>query len=118
MVIILSIDRGHCFDSMGRATPRVDEERKIGYNISLARIYFDCIDIIRVDVFFASIFLLSIYKCTRDSIMCQVGTAVGAKSDALERIAVDCELINRELDSTQPTLAQHSRAPLMMMMMT
>lgn len=38
--------------------------------------------------------------------MCQVGTAVGAKSDALERIAVDCELINRELDSTQPTLAQ------------
>jgi hypothetical protein len=37
--------------------------------------------------------------------MCQVGTAVGAKSDALERIAVDCELINRELDSTY-TLAQ------------
>jgi hypothetical protein len=38
MVIILSIDRGHCFDSMGRATPRVDEERKIGYNISLESI--------------------------------------------------------------------------------
>lgn len=49
--------------------------------------------------------------------MCQVGTAVGAKSDALERIAVDCELINRELDSTH-TLTQHSRVPLMMMMMT